>query len=296
MAAVASRTTDVGTSSSSSWPVAVTIIEQETLVKARAFVLENWDTIIFKFSHALSDETFQFFVGSGCLAFTHADFTGEVFKIMNKLRAVDSKRAIDHARQVFAERGFLYAHAPHALIADLSNGNALLLMEKAKGDVEVDAAKEAREREFERIDSDPMMAVKWQQMTHEVAVATALLGYWDAGPTNFIWDSIKGWSFIDFERLEPTTDNMIQGLYKLIGLFPYQFVDEIYDVADANGVNLITTRENAKVSRKAEFEFCRKRSLIRIQKGLPPYDSNNDTMRPFAIALRKRVLQSIGMA
>ncbi len=246
------------------------MIEQATLEKAKAFVLANWDKIDNRWdSKAPSDPSFHFYGAKHCTVFSHPEFPGYVLKVMNKFQSRETKEGVDFAHKVFTEQGFLYCHTPAAAEIDLTDTKTLLLMEKAAGNTDEFAAKEEMEKEFELIDSDPEMAAKWKQMTREVALATAKIGYWDSQRKNLIWDSQKGWSFIDFERIGPSRDNKKTGLDRLVEIFPPQFVDEIYDVADAHGVRLDMTREVAKVHRQTQFNFSRELSRWSLEKGVP---------------------------
>ncbi len=245
-------------------------IDQDTVKKAHDFVLSHYDRIC---DRDRSDSSFHFYGAKHCIVFSHSDFPGLVIKVMSQSQAIDSKRSIDRARALFDSEKFQYCHAPAAEMVDLSGyeDQTLLVMEKAAGNTDEYAAKEEMEKEFERIDQDPQMEKKWRRMTFEVAQATAKLGYWDSQRKNLIWDSQKGWSFIDFEDVEPTLDHIETGLNRLVEIFPHQFADVIYDVAEESRVNLAIPREDAKSQRFKQFCFSRELSQRNEQKGLPRF-------------------------
>lgn len=245
--------------------VSANIFEQATLEKAKSLVCDQWDAI----HQREENPSFHFYGAKHCVAFSHSDFPGLVLKVMNTVQAGESEKFGDFARKVFTDQKFQYCHAPAAKTIDLPKGKTLLIMEKATGSTDEYVAQEEMEKEFELIDSDPSIAAKWQQMTREVAQATAKIGYWDSQRKNLIWDSQKGWSFIDFERIGPDRNNIKTGLDRLVEIFPPHFVDEIYNVAEESGVKLNQTREAAKVNRLAQFKLSRDLSRWNLEKGLP---------------------------
>ncbi len=245
--------------------VRISGITPEIIEQCQKLALANME----KLEKRENDKELHFFAGKHCTVFSHTELPGLVLKIMVKKQAEDSKRDLDIARKAFAQRGFQYCHAPQAELADLGNDETLFIMERAKGETDELLAQELMEQEFERIASEPKMAEKWKTMTREVAEATALIGYWDSQRKNLIWDSEKGWTFVDFERVKPTRSNIQTGLSRLAEIFPPQFVGEIYDVVDGEGITLDITRDAAKVKRQAQFELSRSCSRRNKEKGLP---------------------------
>lgn len=255
-------------------PVQATgIVERATIEKAKAFVLDNWETITdsdLRFKEEKNENSlFHFYGAKHCVAFFHSDFPGLVLKVMSVSQAQESKKFGDFANKAFTEEKFKYCHAPAADTIELPKNKMLLVMEKATGNTDQFNAQEEMEKEFELIESDLNIAAKWQQMTREVAQATAKIGYWDSQPKNLIWDSQKGFSFIDFERIGPNRDNIKTGLSRLAEIFPPQFVDEIYDVAEEKGIKLEQTREATKTARVTQFQLSRDLSHWNLEKGLP---------------------------
>lgn len=241
-------------------------IEASFLERAKKFVLDNYRVITYLDG---SDPHFHFYQGINSIVFSHLSFPNLVFKLMGKEQAMESKKSIDVARIVLNNLNLRYAHVPPAEIIDLSLSRTLLVMEKAIGETDELEAQEAMEEEFSLIDTNLEMAAKWRQMTREVATVTALIGYWDAHRKNLIWDSSNGWTFIDFEEVRPTSENIQKGLNHLIEIFPPQFVDEIYDVAEAISLTLKIERTIAKVDRMAQFTLSRGVSQWNRTKVIP---------------------------
>jgi hypothetical protein len=216
------------------------------------------------------DEAFRFYRGNA-IVFSHREFPGLFFKVMDWDEACDSKKAMDEARAIFQR--FAYCHVPQAaaVSVDVPRLRGVLITEQARGILDEQEARQQMEQEFERIPNDPKMGRKWRIMTRQLAQATAAIGYWDSALKNLIWDSETGWSFIDFGDMifPPPLEKRREGLEKLIKIVPYQCIDEIYKVADLYGVMLRFRREDAIANRKAEIELPRLLSEQKEKRGLP---------------------------
>lgn len=215
-----------------------------------------------------ANQRFHLYDGNHCVVFSYVKEPGVIKNMISK-DALASKKNLDRVRKVFAERQFRYCYAPDAHLVKLSDMRTLFIMQKAIGETDSFVAQEMMEQEFERIPTDPEMAEKWKTMTREVAEAVAATGYWDSQMKNFVWDSKLGFGFIDLENVSPDLFLKQVGLSRLAAIFPPEFVDIIYDVAQKEGVTLNVGREVAKVARKQEFEISRERSRWEKQKGFP---------------------------
>ncbi len=204
------------------------------------------------------------------IVFSHSTLPDLILKILSDSHAKAYKENLDHVRKIFARKKFQYCCAPEAELAKLPGNKTLLVMQKATG-VDAEKAKDTIEKEFELIPSNGQVAEKWRATTREVADAVALTGYWDACARNFIWDaSTNRHSFIDFDEVFPSAFHKREGLFRLVDVFPYQFVDEIYAVALREKVALaIPEKDAAKTARQAQFELSRLRSEWNKQKLLP---------------------------
>jgi len=232
------------------------VIPLEAAEKIRAFILENLP----KIQERQNDETLHFYAGKHCIVFTHHAYPNLVLKIMSPQSARESLDLLHQAREQFSKKGFRYCHIPCAEITHLSQDQDLFIMEKATGEVDEERAQELMEQEFRLIPQDPKVAKRWQEITSENAEATALIGYWDSQRKNLIWDPRKGFSYIDFERVSPTKDNQLIGLERLVDIFPYQFIGEIYTVAENYGIRLGESLQNATQRRMNDFMFSWSRS------------------------------------
>ncbi len=235
-------------------PNASSVITPEIIEKCRMFARKNLDRI-FK---GENDKELHFYqAGPRNFTFSHIETPGLVLKLMLNEKALDSKANLDHARRVFAERNFRYCHAPQGELAKL-DAHTLFIMEKAQGETNAGIAQKKMEEEFLRIPFDVKVAEKWRIMTREVAEAVALIGYWDAGRQNFVWDSEKGWSFIDLEGISPIPKHQSLGLSYVIDIFPPQFVDEVYAIAEREKIPMGLPKEWAKELRQIQFDISRK--------------------------------------
>ncbi|MES2345178.1 MAG: hypothetical protein V4494_04485 [Chlamydiota bacterium] len=218
--------------------ISISGMTSEALEESRMFVLRDFD--FFNNTEQLQkDSTVRHYYGKHSQVFSHQDIPKWIFKIMKKEEADSSKQALDQAMAILKESPYQFCHIPEGLIAgDLRDGHALMMMERAEGISNIEEAQKATKHEFELIPSDSAMAEKWQAMTREGAEVIAKLGYWDVGFHNMLWDSKKGWSFIDFEQVEPNPEHIKEGLERFIKMVPYQFINEIYQVAADHGVTL----------------------------------------------------------
>ncbi len=212
---------------------------------------------------------FRYFNGKHSEVFSHPDFPGLVFKWMSPSQATESIEALRYAKERFSQRGFSYCHVPNGVIFPITAKNTLFIMEKAKGTTDVEQAQEAMEQEFERIPENPDLYRKWEAMTQELAEAVAEIGYWDSQRKNLIWDTDKGWSFIDFERIEANPSLICTGLSRLVGIVPPLFVEKVYQVARHNSVVLPLSEEEAISKRQEEFTTRREWSRWHYAKPLP---------------------------
>lgn len=215
-----------------------------------------------------ANERFHLYAGKHCTVFSYVEEPG-IIKCMRTKEALDSKKCLDVVRKVFAERQFRYCYAPSAHLVNLSDKKTLFIMDKATGETDPDIAQEMMEQEFERIPIDPVIAEKWKTMTREVAEAVAATGYWDSQRKNFVWDPKLGFAFIDFERVTPNLFLKQTGLSRLPEIFPPEYVDVIYNVAEEEGVPLNIGRDAAKIARKNQFELSRECSRWDKQKAFP---------------------------
>lgn len=257
------------------------IINQEIIEKVKRFVENNFDAIDRLFSFNIDhvvDNKYTVYQGKHSSVFSHTEFPGLIFKIMDKETAINSKQSLDLAQKIFEENQYAFCHAPQAeIVMDLPHNSCLFLMEKAKGTTDELCAQKEMEEEFEFIHTDLKIAAKWKKMTREVAEGIAKLGYWDITLANLLWDSKNGFDFVDFEGVEPTNELIREGLDRLVHYLPPQYVDEIYNVAAENNVVLPESEEAAKANRLTKFQRSRHKNTFQnfINENHPIYKGLN---------------------
>lgn len=94
------------------------------------------------------------------------------------------------------------------------------------------------ECEYELFSSNSQIKEKWRTYFAHAAELIARLGYWDTDWRNILLDKDNGFSFIDFERNEPTADNIKNGIERLLKMAPPEFYGEIASIAKRHGVNI----------------------------------------------------------
>ncbi len=210
------------------------------------FVVEHLDHL---YNRNDCDGTVTFYKGKHARVFSHRDFPGLIIKIMPQKMAHNSKENLDRTRIIFQANEFKYCHAPQAQVVDgLPDSRSLFIMEKALGTTDENAARASIEEEWSHILENKSMAQRWNIITKELACAIALTGYWDVGLNNLLWSSENGFSFVDFERIEPKESYQKDGLQRLIKLniCPRECAPIIHQIAEAQDIRLMTHEELAR--------------------------------------------------
>lgn len=240
---------------------------QDNLSKLHLFVLEN-ERFLMDTNYIQSDVTFQYFRGKHSIVFEHKEIPGLIFKIMSKKEAAASKAAIDSARDIFREENLSNnCHIPRAEIAgELSDSNALMIMEKAPGNTNKEDAELKLTLQFQYIYQGSELEKRWQEVTRDTARGIAKIGYWDVGFHNLLLREDGSFDWVDFEKVSPIESHIRQGLERLINMIPCYFVPIIYEVAAQNDIALREPLQKACNRRHME----QKKKEAEFLSSLPP--------------------------
>ena len=207
----------------------LTLQQRESLEQA---IYAEWNVIMEK---KPTKQIPIFYQGHHMTVFEHADFPGHVMKLVSLKKAEEMLKSVNLAQKEGAHLDACYI--PSTEIVPLPNSpleevekQALFVMDKVEDGLSHWEAEEASEREYEQFEQHPEKEAVWKNYFRQAAELTCVIGYWDMGWANMLLTK-KGFAFIDFERISPTSQNRITGLSRLLRCAPPQFFQMISDCA-----------------------------------------------------------------
>lgn len=242
---------------------------QEFLEKAKHFVLEYNDLIY----EQEPDELLKFYHGKHSLVFSHVDFPGLILKIMATDNAKESLKNIEAARCFVKDHCLTSCFIPEAEKIELDDERTLLVMEKAGGLTDTDVADIASENDYLLFNENPKLKAIWHKYFTEAAELILRLGYWDTGWNNILLDKERGFSFVDFEKTEPTFETKNEGIRRLLSMAPSEFYEGIASIAKTHGVIIdeiceLKEQQKNRLERNAHIRKWHKINSVTNNSGL----------------------------
>jgi hypothetical protein len=244
-------------------PTSILNSENSSLVfderKLQETVLRDWDAIY-------SDEPPPRIIkhaGKHMRVIEHAEFPGLIIKLPSPQHAQGMYACLQRSQQVLKDHPHIkHCKVPATKVLPLNKDRSLFVMEKVEGIISSSHAQEVSEQAYEKFENDPNLEMKWRSFFNDAAEFICLAGYWDTSWNNIILLQ-NGFGFVDYEHLEPSPQNIITGISRLLEMAPPQFADTITQIASKYGISFSSQQLGGalRVPNLDAFKIARQQKL-----------------------------------
>lgn len=235
----------------------VLVLDVQNLQKK---ILEDWEEIS-KISDDRPQKNIILHNGKHMTVFEHVQFPGLIIKLSSPASAQLMLNSVSKSQQILKEHPEIkQCKIPATRVVPLNAQYALFVMEKVKGIGSSYQALEVSEQAYEQFKNAPDMEDKWCAFFRDAAEYICLTGYWDVSWNNIILME-NGFSFVDFEHIYPSEENILTGISKLLNIASPEFLDMIIGITSKHNVPSDILFERLMVQDARAFKLKRQSEL-----------------------------------